>query len=52
VRWSLTPEVLLEPYAALYMDLMPVTFETEGGRTAASWGAGSVGVIVLGHFGE
>ena len=51
VRWSLTPEVLLEPYAAVHMDLMPVTFETEGGRTAASWGAGSVGVTVLGQFG-
>jgi len=51
VRWSLTPEVLLEPYAALYMDLMPVTFETEAGRTAASWGTGSVGVTVLGQFG-
>ena len=50
-RWSLSPEVLLEPYAALYMDLMPVTFETEEGRTAASWGAGSVGVTVLGQFG-
>jgi hypothetical protein len=51
-RWSVSSEVLLEPYAALYMDLMPVTFETEAGRTAASWGMGSVGLVVLGHFGE
>ena len=50
-RWSLSPEVLLEPYAAVYMDLMPVTFETEAGRSAASWGTGSVGVTVLGQFG-